>query len=163
MTSQNWRLGWKFTAHTLLPALTTPPSSLAISPLLFPCEVVKCEQTLCCLSVANFDQRRVSAFCRTRSGEWADGRFVVKSGQVATCLRIDSACSNIYLDLWCQNASNWVESTACFMKADLCSEMSVISVPRYPCQTWCANQPWTVCKFTVCREWCSSTQQCGSL
>lgn len=103
------------------------------------------------------------AFSRTRSGERDDGRYVVKGGQAATCLRKYPACSNFYLEPWCQKASNWVESTGCFIEADLFIEVSVISVPKDPCQIRCVNQPWTVCKFTAHCEWCSSAQRLESL
>lgn len=160
MTSQNWRLGWKITVYTLLlPA--THPLSFSVSPLPF-LPLWSVNRRFAVSAWRTLISVGLPAFSRTRSGERADGRFVVKSGQVATCLRIYSACSNIYLDPWCQKASNWVES-ACFIEADLFIEVSIISVPRDPCQTRCVNQPWTVCKFTVHCEWCCSTQHLESL
>ena len=61
-------------ARTLLPRSPQPPSPPQPA-------LLKCEQTLCCLSLANFDQRGVASLqVETRSGERDAGRRVVRRG-----------------------------------------------------------------------------------
>lgn len=135
----------KIAAHTLLLA-TPPPSYTPTSPLLPLLSEVWTDALLSQLW-RTLISAGLPAFSRTRSGERDDGR---RRGWGWVCVWWGWGGRHLFENIFSLSsqlpgpslpaASNWVESTTCFIEVGVVIEVSIISVPRYPCQTGCLRQ-----------------------